>query len=149
MPGLNRWVHVHILEVATLFASLYDLALADKATHGAPSNSGYYFAASGEYCIGDAMRIIGDEMHKQGLAPRAEVKPYTEAELKERYGPVFWIYPGTNSRCIAENSEKVLGWKGQRGVGERAGEWDEYVRSETRRMGRKYKEREGEKKKAE
>ncbi|ORX40829.1 hypothetical protein BD324DRAFT_612232 [Kockovaella imperatae] len=139
--GLNRWVHVHILEVASLFEKLYPLALADKAPHGAPTNSGYYFATSGEYSIGEAMKLIGEEMFKQGWASTAEVKPFSVEELEKRYGKDGWRYPGSNSRCFAENSEKILGWKGVRGVGEKSGEWDEYVRSETRRKGQEAKEK--------
>ena len=85
-------------------------------------------------------------MHKKGWSKTAEVSVFTEAELQKRYGPEFWIYPGTTSRCFAENGEKVCGWKGVRGVGEQAGEWEDYVRSETRRMGRKFDEHDREKK---
>lgn len=138
--GLNVWAHVRIDEVQSLFAALYPGALADKHPHGGPNVSGYYFAIAGEYQLGAAIKLIGDEMHKQGWAKTAEVVTASEEELKDLHGD-GWFYPGTNSRGIAENSFNELKWKPTRGIGANEHEWEEYVRSETRRVGKAYKDK--------
>ena len=127
--------------MADLFGALYPQALANTADHGpiqtsnGTPSSGYYFSADYEYCLGDAMRLIGDEMYKHGWSKTSETSKLSEKELKESWGEETWIYPGTNSRAVTENPAKVLGFTAPKGLDSRVGEWEEYIRSETRRLG--------------
>ncbi|ORY28971.1 hypothetical protein BCR39DRAFT_559271 [Naematelia encephala] len=134
--GLNYWVHVHIDDVGSHFALVYDAALFDKGPHG---ELGYYLCSAGEYQLLRATIAIGEVMQKHGWSKVAEPDSFAEAEL-DKYFSGFAkspgghkYYPGTNSRAESAQAKK-LGWKPEH---EDVDEFYQYCRDETERIGAK------------
>ncbi|KAF8477606.1 hypothetical protein BDZ91DRAFT_709559 [Kalaharituber pfeilii] len=125
--GEALWGNVHVLDLAELYACLFEKAVA--APNGQPEegiwdNDGYFLAATGEHHWGETMKLMAQALHQRGHLSTAETDKLTPSEIKalgSPHGDQEW---GCNSRGIAEHGKQKLGWKPQRGNPEQpVGDW--------------------------
>jgi len=102
--GENIWPNIHISEIASLIATVFEAALEGKTAIGW---EGYYFGETGEYKQRDACTAIAKALHARGIGS-PEPTPFTEEEIKKYYGGSYYL--GSNSRCRGERP-RALGWK--------------------------------------
>ena len=110
--GSPLWQSVHVADLADLYVAILRGWLSHKVSTVA-EGGGLYFSATGEFAWIDISRGVANELHKRGLLSLTEVRPFTEAEIKDVLGgDVAYIAIGSNSRCKSERAEKEgLGWQ--------------------------------------
>ncbi|KAG2122353.1 hypothetical protein DEU56DRAFT_832452 [Suillus clintonianus] len=103
--GLNLWPNVHIEDVASLYATIFDAAMKGpgEAGHG---REGFYFGANGEHRVGRISEIVAELLYEMKLGRSPEPTVFTEEELIKYFGGA---YLGSNSRVRAERA-KLIGW---------------------------------------
>lgn len=122
--GEAVWGNVHVVDLAELYAILFDKALTGQLESGLWDHDGYYLAASGEHHWGDTMKFMAQILAEKGLIKTAETDKLTPEEIQalgSKTGALEW---GCNSRGIAERGQQNLGWKPAKGTKEQpVGTW--------------------------
>lgn len=125
--GETVWGNIHILDLAKLYAALFDKALSSPTPPepGLWNQEGYYLGISGEHHWGHVCRMTAHSLQQKGLLKTAEVDPLTPEEIAGIEGlEVAGKIWGCNSRGVAKRAQEKLGWWGTRGTRELpVGEW--------------------------
>ena len=109
--GLPIWSSVHVADLSELYIAVLRGWLDHKLSTVA-DGGGLYYAVTGEFAWSDISKAVAEELHKRGLIPSTEVKPFSEAEIKALGGDIVYTAVGSNSRSKSERAEKEgLGWK--------------------------------------
>ncbi|KAF8419409.1 putative nucleoside-diphosphate-sugar epimerase [Tirmania nivea] len=118
--GETVWGNVHVLDLAELYAALFDKALSSPSGTPEPGlwgHEGYFLAATGEHHWGDVQRLTAHAMNQKGLLRASETEKLKPEEVRQiaglEVGPLIW---GCNSRGMAERGPVKLGWRGGRGT---------------------------------
>lgn len=129
--GKAYWANVHIHDLSRCYLKLVEAAASHNATV-TWGREGYYFVENGEHRWGAVAKAVASAAHTQGIIPSSEVVTVSskEADQLSPYGSLLW---GSNSRCRAIRSRKLLGWSPkERSLEE---EIPEIIRSEASRLG--------------
>ena len=110
--GKARWTSVNVWDLSEVYLSLVEAATANmqgKYHTASWGPEGYYFTEAGEFVWGEIAHQITTAAHKQGLLSSDTVVSLSPEEVKKMspYGAYLW---GTDSRCKAIRSRKLLGW---------------------------------------
>ncbi|BFZ62772.1 hypothetical protein YB2330_003882 [Saitoella coloradoensis] len=112
--GKNVWSNVHIKDLVPVYTTLLSKLLSnDSEVMKNTGEAGYWFAETGQHNWGEISQFVAKKLHALGAVDDEKVYPkHTEQEVIDGFGFKEAMYfTGGNSRCVAEKTRKVLGWK--------------------------------------